>query len=111
MRRWFQESANLQRDSPMSNEDAVIAKALTAGLRRLLVAAFMHEKETAPGHAQLPGLHDAFAREIARLVMRGMTENGEDVELTAAVRKGLKLFVEAAYREALERRTPPAKIQ
>ncbi len=95
----------------MSNEDAVIAKALNAGLRRLLVAAFIHEKETASSHTQLQGLQDAFSREIARLVMRGTTENGEDVELTAAVRKGLKLFVEAAYREASGRRTPPAKIQ
>jgi hypothetical protein len=95
----------------MSNEDEVIAKALNAGLRRLLVAAFIHEKETVSGHTQLPGLQDAFSREIARLVMRGTTENGEDVELTAAVRKGLKLFVEAAYREASEGRTPPAKMQ
>ena len=95
----------------MSNEDAVIAKALNAGMRQLLVAALIHEKETASGHGQIRGLQDAFAREIARLAMRGTTESGEDVELTAAVRKGLRLFVEAAYREASDRRTPPAKIQ
>ena len=95
----------------MSSEDAVIAKALNAGLRRLLVAAFIHEKDAALGHGQLRGLQDAFAREIARLAMRGTTENGADIELTAAVRKGLRLFVEAAYREASDRRTPPAKIQ
>lgn len=63
------------------------------------------------GHGQLRGLQDAFTREIARLAMRGTTEDGEDVELTAAVRKGLRLFVETAYREAADRRTPPAKVQ
>ena len=80
----------------MSNEDLVIAKALNASLRRLLVAAFVHQGET----AQMPELHEALNREIARLVMRGTTEGGEDMELTAAVRKSLQLFVDAAYREA-----------
>jgi hypothetical protein len=94
----------------MPQDDIIIAKALTAGLRRLLVAAFVHQREITPG-AGMAGLNDALRREIARLAMRGETDQGEDVELTAAVRNGLLLFVDAAYREASERQEPPDKIQ
>lgn len=59
----------------------------------------------------MPGLHDALKREIARLVMRGITEEGEDIELTAAVRKSLHLFVDAAYREASAGRVASSPMQ
>ena len=95
----------------MSHDDTIIAKALTAGLRRLLVAAFVHQKEVASDADGIAALNDALRREIARLAMRGKTGDGEDVELTAAVRNGLMLFVDAAYREASERRDPPEQIQ
>jgi hypothetical protein len=104
--------AQVQKESPfMSNQDVVIAKALNAGLRRLLVAAFAHQRETAPDSTQMPELHEALKREIARLTMRGISENGEDVELTAAVRKSLQLFVDAAYREASAGRTTATPTQ
>lgn len=95
----------------MSNEDAVIAKALNAGLRRLLVAAFIHEQETAADNSEHPTLYDAINREIGRLAMRGKTDAGEDVELTAAVRNGLKLYLDAAWREASGDRPAPAPTQ
>ncbi|TCR68241.1 hypothetical protein [Bosea sp. BK604] len=86
----------------MAHEDVVIAKALNAGLRRLLVAAFVHTRATPSDSEQVPALHEAFKREIARLVVRGKTEAGVDIELTTAVRKSLRLFVDAAYREAID---------
>ncbi len=99
----------------MSQDDTLIAKALTAGLRRLLVAEFVHEKEALSGSGSISGeiasLNDQFRREISRLAMRGKTTDGEDVELTAAVRNGLLLFVDAAYREASQRRDAPEQIQ
>ena len=69
----------------MSNDDLIIAKALNAGMRRLLVAAFVHENETAPASKQMIVLHEAFKREIARLVMRGKTVDGDDVVLTTTI--------------------------
>ena len=95
----------------MSNDDTVIAKALSAGLRRLLVAAFIHQQRVGSGTEDLASLNDALRREIARLAMRGKTHEGEDVELTAAVRNGLMLFVDAAYREASDGRDPRDPIQ
>ncbi|RDJ20866.1 hypothetical protein DWF00_28400 [Bosea caraganae] len=95
----------------MSNQDVVIAMALNAGLRRLLVAAFVHQREKAPGDPQMRELREAFKREIARLMVRGAAENGEDIELTTAVRKSLQLFVDAAYREAAEERVAAAPLQ
>ncbi len=44
----------------MSNDDLIIAKALNAGMRRLLVAAFVHQNETAPASKQMIGLHETF---------------------------------------------------
>jgi len=95
----------------MSDQDAVIAKALNAGLRRLLVAAFVHEKDNAPVRLDRGNLRDALTREIDRLAMRGTAQNGDEVDLTNAVRKGLHLYVAAAYREAAQGRPGPAKIQ
>ncbi len=37
----------------MPKDDVVIAKALTAGMRRLLVAAFVHQKEASPEAADI----------------------------------------------------------
>ncbi|WP_206735091.1 hypothetical protein, partial [Bosea sp. Tri-44] len=56
-------------------------------------------------------LYDAINREIGRLAMRGTTDAGEDVELTAAVRNGLKLCLDAAWREASGHRPVPAQTQ
>jgi hypothetical protein len=95
----------------MSNDDLMIAKALNAGMRRLLVAAFVHQNETAPASKQMIRLHETFKREIARIVMRGKTEHGDDVCLTTAVRKSLQLFVDAAYGEASQRRAGPGRMQ
>lgn len=95
----------------MPKDDVVIAKALTAGMRRLLVAAFVHQKEASPEAADIDSLNEALRREVGRLAVRGETDDGEDVELTAAVRNGLMLFVDAAYREASERHAAPAQKQ
>ena len=95
----------------MSNQDAVIAKALNSGLRRLLVAAFAHRNDLGGRSEGMPALRDALEREIRRLVIRGISHDGEDVELTTAVRKGLQLYLDAAYREALEHLPAPDTIQ
>jgi hypothetical protein len=94
----------------MPNDDAVIAKALNAGLRRLLVTAFAHEKDlwSVPRTGDLQA---AFRREIDRLMIRGVTESGDDVELTKAVQQALNLFVDAAHREASIGRTAPSQMQ
>ncbi|PZO00587.1 MAG: hypothetical protein DCF30_09245 [Hyphomicrobiales bacterium] len=97
--------------SQMSNQDAVIAKALNAGLRRLLVVAFAHQNDGAGLSERMPALRHALEREIKRLVIRGVTHDGEDVELTVAVRKGLQLYLDAAYREASEHLPAPDMIQ
>lgn len=95
----------------MPNDDDVIAKALNAGLRRLLVAAFAHENDLGSVIPRTGGLQTAFRREIDRLVIRGVTEGGDDVELTKAVRQALNLFVDAAHREASTLRNAPGPIQ
>ena len=46
----------------------------------------------------MPALRHALEREIKRLVIRGVTHDGEDVELTAAVRKGLQLYLDVELR-------------
>jgi hypothetical protein len=94
----------------MSNQDAVIVKALNAGLRRLLVAAFAHENPDGKSE-RMPALRHALEREIKRLVIRGISHDGEDVELTMAVRKGLQLYLNAAYREASEHLPAPDTMQ
>lgn len=95
----------------MPKDDVVIAKALTAGMRRLLVAAFVHQKEASPDSADIGSLNEAFRREVGRLAVRGEADDGQDAELTAAVRNGLLLFVDAAYREASERHAAPVQKQ
>lgn len=95
----------------MPNDDAVIAKALNAGLRRLLVTAFEHENDLGSTIPRTGDLQAAFRREIDRLVIRGTTEGGDDVELTKSVRQALKLFVDAAHRESSTRRNAPGAMQ
>ncbi len=95
----------------MPNDDSVIAKALNAGLRRLLVTAFVHEKDLGSGNPRTGDLQAAFRREIDRLLIRGITEGGDAVELTKAVRQALNLFVDAAQQEASSRRDAPGQIQ
>jgi hypothetical protein len=95
----------------MPNNDAAIAKALNAGLRRLLVMAFAHESDLDLGVPRTGSLQAALRREIDRLVIRGITEEGDDVELTKAVRKALNLYVDAAHREASTRRNAPEPMQ
>jgi hypothetical protein len=95
----------------MPNDDAVIAKALNAGLRRLLVTAFEHEKDLEAGIPRTGDLQAALRREIDRLVIRGTTEGGDDVELTKAVRQALNLFVDAAHRQASTRGNAPDQMQ
>lgn len=109
-RRWFRFSVlPVVDEMPMPKNDIVIAKSLTAGMRRLLVAAFVHQKEASLESAGIDTLNEAFRREVGRLAVRGEKDDGEDVELTAAVRNGLLLFVDAAYREASERHAAPAQ--
>ena len=95
----------------MPNDDAVIAKALNAGLRRLLVTALAHETDLGSTIPPTGDLQAAFRREIDRLVIRGVTEGGDDVELTKAVRQALNLFVDAAHREASNRQDAPGQMQ
>lgn len=95
----------------MPNDDAVIAKALNAGLRRLLVMAFAHEKDLGSAIPRTGDLQTVFRREIDRLVIRGITEGGDDVELTNAVRQALHLFVDSAHQEASTRRNAPRPMQ
>ncbi|BCB18624.1 hypothetical protein [Bosea sp. ANAM02] len=87
----------------MPKDDIIIAKAMTAGMRRLILAAFVHQKEASPEAADIDSLNEAFRREVGRLAVRGETDDGEDVELIPAVRNDLLLFVDAAFREAAER--------
>lgn len=95
----------------MPKDDAIIAKALNAGLRRLLVTAFANEKDLRSAIPRTGDLQGAFRREIDRLVIRGVTEGGDDVELTNAVRQALNLFVDAAHKEAATRRDAPVQRQ
>ncbi|MEI5668451.1 hypothetical protein WBO78_25030 [Bosea sp. CCNWLW174] len=104
-------AVSLRKSGQMSNQDAAIAKALNAGLRRLLVVAFAHQNDGSGRSERMPALRLALEREIKRLVIRGVTHDGEDVELTAAVRKGLQLYLDAAYREASEHLPVPDTIQ
>lgn len=103
--------ALLEKTSPMPHDDTVIAKALNAGLRRLLVTAFAHEDDLGSAIPRTGDLQAAFRREIDRLVIRGITEGGDDVELTKAVRQALNLFVDAAHREASTGRNALGQMQ
>ncbi|UZF95653.1 hypothetical protein [Bosea sp. NBC_00550] len=84
----------------MSNDpDVVIAKALNAGLRRLLSVAIRQANEDGSGGRRSTLRHELDS-EIERLVVR--SHNNDDPELTMAVRNGLKLLVDAADREAAD---------
>ena len=86
----------------MSNQDAIIAKALNVGLRQLLVAAFIHEGGASRNGARMAALQESFDREIARLFVRGRAAGDDDTELTTAIRKSLRLFVAVAFQQAAE---------
>lgn len=75
-------------------------RGLNAGLRRLIVAAFVHHAGEEHDEAKFAGLKEAPAREIGRLAFKVETEGERDAELTEAVRNALMILLNTAERDA-----------
>jgi len=84
----------------MSTDDAVIARGLNAGLRHLLVAAFVHHAGKDCDAGQMDALRQTLLAEIGRLAFKAEQDNGGDADLTAAMRNALTMLLNAAYRDA-----------
>ncbi len=84
----------------MAQDDAIIAKGLNAGLRRLIVRALVHSAGKARNEARMEELVEALRAEIGRLAFKAATGDGQDVDLTAAVRNALMILLNTARRDA-----------
>lgn len=84
----------------MTQDDAIIAKGLNAGLRRLIVRAFVHSAGEERDEAKMGALMEALTAEIGRLAFKAEAEEGENTNLTAAVRTALMILLNAARRDA-----------
>lgn len=84
----------------MAHDDAVIAKGLNAGLRRLLVRALVHSAGEERNEARMDELMEVLTAEIGRLAFKAETGDGQDMDLTAALRNALMILLNAARRDA-----------
>lgn len=84
----------------MAQDDAIIAKGLNAGLRRLVVRALVHSAGEEHNQARMDELVEVLTAEIRRLAFKAETGAGPDADLTAAVRNALMILLNAARRDA-----------
>lgn len=84
----------------MAKEDAIIAKGLIAGLRRLIVKSLVHSAGENRDQARMDELLQVLTAEIAHLAFKGETGDGQDADLTVAVRNALLILLNAAVRDA-----------
>jgi|APAra7269096613_1048513.scaffolds.fasta_scaffold18496_3 hypothetical protein len=97
------------RKTDVGDEDAVIAKGLNAGLRRLVVRALVHSAGSEHDEARMDELMQVLTAEIGRLAFKGESGDGQDTDLTAAVRNALMILLKASRREAQSGLTREAK--
>lgn len=93
----------------MTRDDAIIAKGLNAGLRRLVIRALVHSAGEERDVARMEDLMAALTAEIGSLVFRAETGGKQDVDLSAAVRHALMILLNAARRDAQADLTREAK--
>lgn len=84
----------------MAQDDAIIAKGLNAGLRRLVVRALIHSAGQERNEARMDELMIVLRAEIGRMAFKAETGDGQDTDLTAAVRNALTILLKAARRDA-----------
>ena len=84
----------------MAKDDVIIAKGLNAGLRRLVVRALVHSAGNEREEARMDDLMEVLTAEIGRLAFKAETGDGENADLTAAVRNALIILLNAARRDA-----------
>lgn len=84
----------------MAKDDAIIAKGLNAGLRRLVVRALVHSAGKERDEARMNDLMEVLTAEIGRLAFKAETGDGQNTDLTAAVRNALTILLNAARRDA-----------
>lgn len=88
------------RKTDVAQDDAIIAKGLNAGLRRLVVRALVHSAGSERDEGKMDELMKVLTAEIGRLAFKGETRDGENSDLTAAVRNALMILLNAARRDA-----------
>lgn len=84
----------------MSNDDAVIARGINAGLRHLLVAAIVYHAGDDYDAGQMEKMRAMLLAEIGRLAFKAESDDGDNADLTAAMRNALAMLLNAAYRDA-----------
>lgn len=84
----------------MAHDDVIIAKGLNAGLRRLVVRALVHSAGKRCDQDRMDELLQVLSAEIGRLTFKAETGDGEDADLTVAVRSALMILLNAAARDA-----------